>query len=768
MFEWLGISAVNPALLWGSLAVASPIIIHLLSKRKFKVVDWAAMDFLIEADKRNRRRVRMEQLILLLLRCLACLLIALLVARPFFSSQGLASAMLADSSFERIIVIDDSPSMQLQSDGKITFDEMKKGLVTFVRDLSRERSRDTLTIRLTSEPDKPTLDGASLTADNVENIVQTLEELKPSDLPANLGPALLAVEKSFEETSGPTNRIVYVITDMRKRDWGNLAPPAAPAEGAPATTPEAAPPESTESNKDQDVAGIIKRLSEKTSEFMVVDVGAEATENLSVVGIVARNKAIVRGVDAEFAVLVRNSGTLTANDVELVFGAGESVEKRARIEAIAPGETLAVPVQFKFEEIGSVPVTVSLPADPLPPDNTRHFAARVREGISVLVVNGDPSSDKERSETYFLKVALRPSDRVRLGFAVEEVTENQFEAMDISRFQVIILANLYRVTEDRAAALDRWVNEGGGLIFYLGDQVDDAAYNTTLYKDGKGLIPARLESVRGDETERTWIHLDIEDANHPVIGNFADELLRPPAASVKMVRWWHLVVDVEALKAGKVSVPMRFGDTDNAPAFVEQGYGRGRVLMVGTPIDGDWNDWPNFASYLPIAAMYAEHMARDTVGEGTILTGMPINYVVDPTRYLLEGTIRPKLADAAANEPTSVAAESIEEGKRLVIQYPNVKRAGFYNLELTTRDNQPTGVLYAANIEGDEGLLVKVNEDEFRKRMGDANVKLVSGQASLNAGTTGARSEFWRTVLIALAIALCLEQFLAWSFGRRR
>ena len=107
MFEWLGISAVNPALLWGSLAVASPIIIHLLSKRKFKVVDWAAMDFLIEADKRNRRRVRMEQLILLLLRCLACLLIALLVARPFFSSQGLASAMLADSSFERLIGIDE-------------------------------------------------------------------------------------------------------------------------------------------------------------------------------------------------------------------------------------------------------------------------------------------------------------------------------------------------------------------------------------------------------------------------------------------------------------------------------------------------------------------------------------------------------------------------------------------------------------------------------------------------------------------------------------
>ncbi|MEX2214569.1 MAG: BatA domain-containing protein [Phycisphaeraceae bacterium] len=763
MFNWLGISAVNPALLWGALAIASPIIIHLLSKRKFKVIDWAAMDFLIEADKRNRRRVRMEQLILLLLRCLACLLIALLVARPFFSSQGLASAMLADSNFERIVIVDDSPSMQLQADGKITFDEMKKGLVTFVRDLSRERSRDTITLRLTSEPDKPVFSGASLASDNVENLVQTLEELKASDMTANLGPALLAVEKSFEEASGPGNRIVYLITDMRKRDWGSLAPPAAPVPAAPAAGALEGPMPDAEKSKDQDVAGIIKRLSEKTSEFMVVDVGAEAVENLAIVGIVARNKAIVRGVDAEFSILVRNSGSLTAGDVELVFGAGESVEQRTRIESIAPGETLAVPVSFKFEEIGSVPVTVSLPADPLPPDNTRHFAARVRDGIAVLVVNGAPDSDKEKSETYFLSRALLPSERVRLGFSVEEVTENQFEAMDISRFQVIILANLYRVTDDRNTALDTWVKNGGGLIFYLGDQVDDAIYNQTLYKDGAGLLPARLEAVRGDETERSWVYLDIEDANHPVIGSFAEELLRPLIGAVKVFRWWHLLVDEKALKAGKVSVPMRFSkDADNSPAFVEQGYGKGRVLLVATPVDGDWNDWPSIASYLPMVAMYAEHMARDTVGEGTIIAGMPIRYDLDAARFMLDARIIPL---RAGGEPEP--APAVEEGSRNVVIYP-VKSAGFYNLELTTRDNQTAPLLFAANIESDEGQLAKVDEEEFKKRMGDANVKLVSGQASLNAGTTGARSEFWRTVLIVLVLALCVEQFLAWTFGRRR
>ena len=83
--SWFGLSAVHPLLLWGALAIAAPIIIHLLNKRKFRLIDWAAMDFLLEADRRNRRRVRLENLILLLLRCLAVALIAFLVARPFLT-----------------------------------------------------------------------------------------------------------------------------------------------------------------------------------------------------------------------------------------------------------------------------------------------------------------------------------------------------------------------------------------------------------------------------------------------------------------------------------------------------------------------------------------------------------------------------------------------------------------------------------------------------------------------------------------------------------
>jgi len=78
--------------------MAVPILIHLLARRRFRRIRWAAMDFLLDAERRNRRRMRLEEWILLLLRCLAVLLLALLVARPFgrgnfvFACEGGSSA----------------------------------------------------------------------------------------------------------------------------------------------------------------------------------------------------------------------------------------------------------------------------------------------------------------------------------------------------------------------------------------------------------------------------------------------------------------------------------------------------------------------------------------------------------------------------------------------------------------------------------------------------------------------------------------------------
>src|SRR3954463_10259165 len=75
----------------GLAAMAIPIIIHILNRRRFKTVTWAAMDFLLRAMKKNRRRLRFEQWVLLATRCLLVFLLGMALARPLScESQSVA------------------------------------------------------------------------------------------------------------------------------------------------------------------------------------------------------------------------------------------------------------------------------------------------------------------------------------------------------------------------------------------------------------------------------------------------------------------------------------------------------------------------------------------------------------------------------------------------------------------------------------------------------------------------------------------------------
>ncbi|MDX2148784.1 MAG: BatA domain-containing protein [Planctomycetota bacterium] len=77
---------LHPSLLVAGLAcIGIPILIHLLLRRRRRPVPWAAMRFLLEAIKQQRRRLKLEQLLLLAARCLLVLLLALAIARPLWN-----------------------------------------------------------------------------------------------------------------------------------------------------------------------------------------------------------------------------------------------------------------------------------------------------------------------------------------------------------------------------------------------------------------------------------------------------------------------------------------------------------------------------------------------------------------------------------------------------------------------------------------------------------------------------------------------------------
>src|SRR3989304_4474792 len=107
----------TPVMLYAGVgAAALPILIHLLNKRRYRILRWAATDFLREAQRRNRRRIRLQELILLALRCLAMGLVGLMLARWFIQPESILAALGTAGRTEHIVLLDDSFSMGLRAD----------------------------------------------------------------------------------------------------------------------------------------------------------------------------------------------------------------------------------------------------------------------------------------------------------------------------------------------------------------------------------------------------------------------------------------------------------------------------------------------------------------------------------------------------------------------------------------------------------------------------------------------------------------------------
>ena len=177
MLEFL----LNPSFLFaGTAAVAAPIIIHLLNRRRFKKIDWAAMDFLLEAQRLNRRRVKLEELILLLLRCLAMILIGLLIARPSLDIN--VSGLLKAGQTERVIVLDDSLSMATVGQQGSPIDKASEILQKGIKSLSNSNSQDIITVVRTTDPNKFVPNGLPLTESSIGDLLDEFKNVQAKTL----------------------------------------------------------------------------------------------------------------------------------------------------------------------------------------------------------------------------------------------------------------------------------------------------------------------------------------------------------------------------------------------------------------------------------------------------------------------------------------------------------------------------------------------------------------------------------------------------------
>jgi len=200
---------VHPGIAWATLGLAAiPLILHVLNRRRHRERPWAAMAFLLEAHRRSRRRMRLEQWLLLAARTLVIVLLGLAIARPHAARSPLVPAV-GRPRFDRVIVIDDSLSMSaVREDGATAFETARRLAQTLVESL--DPSDRVAVVTAASDAHART----QLVHDRaaVRNVLNALTATAKS---ADLHGAIRVASRLLEQSDAlKGRRLVYVLTDL--------------------------------------------------------------------------------------------------------------------------------------------------------------------------------------------------------------------------------------------------------------------------------------------------------------------------------------------------------------------------------------------------------------------------------------------------------------------------------------------------------------------------------------------------------------------------
>ncbi|MHC5022575.1 MAG: BatA domain-containing protein [Planctomycetota bacterium] len=432
-------SFVTPVLaIAGLVAVAVPILIHLLSRRRRRPIEWAAMRFLLEAFRKHRRRLQLEQILLLAVRCLLLAVLGAALARPLLQETGLLD--LAGSRAVFLIIDNGLASGRSTDDGRAALDESIERAVKVVESL---KPGDAVGVVTAARPARGLLVPPS---SDHRAVISLLESLKPSVAATDLAAALGQARSAIELLEGDQPALVYLLSEFRRGSAALDAPlPPAFAGLDGKVTLVAAPP------ADAMLSNVQVRSVEPVRHLMLA--GANDGSGQVTVRLARTGGAMQRDVSR---VTLAGDGLVGAEPRTVQWDQGQS---EATVEFMVDLPAAGAP------EIG---LTASIDDDRLAADNTRHAVLEVRDRLRVLMVDRrsfgfTPTVDR-LTPGQWIRRALEPFESSPLE--VVEVEPAALALPDVRTADVVIAPRPDLVTEDGWGVLDRFVR-GGGLLLLL-------------------------------------------------------------------------------------------------------------------------------------------------------------------------------------------------------------------------------------------------------------------------------------------------------------
>ncbi len=709
----------NPwMLVWASAAVI-PILIHVLSRRRYDVVPWAAMDFLLAALRKHARRWRLEQWLLLAVRVAILVLLAVALANPILARRGLLSrAADAVGDTHWVLVLDASYSMDYRPAAVPRFELAKQLAGELVRAAPQGDGFSLLLMAGTARP---------IVEDPVfarEELLAELAALPRTDGGADLRLALAESQRIIERAAREMPRLrrhrVCFLTDLGRTTWDVVAEP--------------------------DVRAAIARLGEQ-ADLRLCDVGQEATPNLAVTELSMADGVVTVGQPTRLLVDLENFGreAVTALGVETLVD-GQRIDRQQLDVSAAGRSTLAITHVFPIP--GPHIVEVRTAGDRLPVDDQRWLSVTVQPAVEVLCVEGKPGAARH------VLLALSPGSvrpaRVRPAVQSDVVLLEE----DLTRYDCIVLCNVGRLGADEIAVLRQFLAQGGGVIVWLGDQlpVPDEAARGDGEASAVSLLPVQVAGPvpLGD------YGFDPLDYRHPIAAPFRGH----ERAGLLTTPIWRYV-KIVSLDARTVRTALGF--TTGDPAVLEAAVGRGKVILVATDTSSvdrgttpatPWSALATWPSFPPLVQQMLDSVLRGRSALHNTLVGQA-----------LRGSVPPDRADA-----TVTMTDPVGRTRRLAADpagqdggwtFTDTLRSGVYAVVPSGAPGEVQR--YAVNVDTRESRLERVDATMLPNQLRAGDMEAAEPLAVIPAART---THVFRYLLVAALLLVLCESFLAWFLGR--
>ena len=436
---------LSPSALWFLAAISIPIVIHLLSRLRINKVEFSTVRFIKQLETSSIRKMKFQQLLLLLLRMLVIASLVIMMAQPV--TQGFMPGWLAAEQDARLIlVIDNSASMSVKVGNQSFIELSKKEALGLLPSFNKETQ---ITLAQTCPP-KTIFMGQSNDPDLLASIRNIQPTVDYDDLWTNLN-HLLKDETIIE----PVKECVIFSDFMYRLDSTFKV-------GIP---------------------------NFESWKFYFIQPGT-VYDNLSIRSVSSLNRIKTMSQLVKLNTRIENSGELPKPNVplELLFNEHRVGQVVSEIES---GKEKEFQFQAYPTNMGIVQCRFSLPKDNYDLDNNWFLSMSIMEQIrcGIIAANSD--------DVAMLEMVLRAIDPQRQFLSIESRIQPELNRLFLDDVDVALIHNPKNITEEGVKDLEKFLRSGGGVIWFQGNEDGSEFHSDIFEKLGFPFPEKRMNAGQG-------------------------------------------------------------------------------------------------------------------------------------------------------------------------------------------------------------------------------------------------------------------------------